>query len=129
MHGIDKLVRALIVPIALTLLIISAFPIEAEVASEGTFEATWSLEGSRESIEIEGEPISAYVLTGEVFVRRSDGLLGKFASVCTGVSDDKTGGAGRCTWTDADGDDVLLLFTGKIIGTMGTTRESEGTMY
>ncbi len=107
-------------------LAVIAVPVDAEVAREGTFDATWSLEGSRESIEIEGQPISAYVLTGEVKVRRSDGLSSRFESTCTGVSDDKTGGAARCTWTDDKGDQVLLLFTGRIIGSMGTTREADG---
>ncbi len=112
---------------ALSGLIFLAAPVaRGEVANEGTFEATWSLEGSRESIELQGQKVSAYVMTGEVKVKRSDGLSTEFESICSGVSDDKTGGAGRCTWTDGDGDDVYLLFTGKVVGPMGTTREAEG---
>lgn len=126
MIGFEITRRRFTVPVVLTLILLAAPATHAEVAQEGTFEATWSLEGTRESIELQGQKVAAYVLTGEVKVRRSDGLSAEFESTCTGVSDEKTGGAGRCTWTDGEGDEIYLLFTGKIIGPMGTSRETEG---
>jgi hypothetical protein len=116
--------RTVIATIAL--LFVLVVPVSAEVADEGTFEATWSLDGSRQSIELDGKPMAAYRMTGPVKVRRSDGLATEFDSVCAGVSDEKTGGMARCTWTDENGDEVFLELTGKIVGSMGTSRETEG---
>lgn len=115
------------VAVATTLLFATAgLSAASEVADEGTFEATWSLDGSRQAIELDGEPMAAYRMTGPVKVRKSDGLATEFASVCAGVSNEKTGGMARCTWTDDQGDEIYLELTGKILGPMGTSRESEG---
>lgn len=111
---------------AAALLTVGAAVVRAEVAKEGTFEATWSLEGTRRPVELEGKAVAAYRLSGEVKIRRSDGLSSEFESACAGVSDEQTGGMARCTWTDGDGDEVYLLFVGKIVGPMGTVREAEG---
>ena len=99
-----------------------------EVARQGTFQANWKLDGTTESVELDGKLMSVYRLGGPVDVRRSDGLAAEFESACSGVSDEKTGGMARCTWTDGDGDVIFLRFTGRIIGSTGTTREAEGTI-
>ena len=100
----------------------------SEVAREGTFSANWELNGSTESVELDGKSMSVYRLGGTVDIRRSDGLSTEFESTCSGVSDEETGGMARCTWTDGDGDAIFLRFTGRIIGSMGNTREAEGTI-
>lgn len=126
MADFEQRVQRCVVVMATALLSVTGPVASAEVASEGTFEATWSLDGSRQAIELDGEPMAAYRMTGPVKVRRSDGLATEFASVCAGVSDEKTGGMARCTWTDENGDEVFFELTGKIVGTMGTARETEG---
>lgn len=97
-----------------------------EVADEGTFEANWSLEGTQESVVLAGKSVAAYRLTGKVKVRVSDGLATEFASICAGISDQETGGMARCIWTDGEGAEIYLQLTGKIIGSMGTSRETQG---
>ena len=110
--------------LAIVLAIISVAP--AQAADDGTFEATWSLEGTRESVVLGGKSVAAYRLTGPVKIRTGEGMAREFSTVCTGVSNEETGGMARCTWTDDEGGEIFLELTGKIIGTMGTSRETQG---
>ena len=63
---------------ALTSMVLIAPSAGAEVAREGTFEANWSLEGTREEVEVAGKKMAAYRMTGEVTVHKSDGLSSEF---------------------------------------------------
>ena len=99
----------------------------SELAKEGTFEGNWDVEGSTESMEMDDGQISIYRVTGPVEITNSSsGLAREFQSRCVGVSDEETGGIGRCVWVDTAGESLFLELSGEIIGPMGTTREAVG---
>ncbi len=119
------LALALLVPAAAT---------AADGARHGSFEANWNLAGGKRIVEVDGELVSTYRLTGKVTVERTDvegegsELSREFDSYCIGVSDEKTGGIARCEWVDEDDDSMVLDFVGKIVGPMGTSREASGAI-
>ncbi len=99
----------------------------SELAKEGTFEGNWDVEGTTESMEIDDGQISIYRVEGPVKITNSSsGLAREFSSRCVGVSDEETGGIGRCVWVDSAGESLFLELSGEIIGPMGTTREAVG---
>jgi len=99
----------------------------SELAKEGTFEGNWDVEGTTESMEIDDGQISIYRVEGPVEITNSSsGLAREFSSRCVGVSDEETGGIGRCVWVDSAGESLFLELSGEIIGPMGTTREAVG---
>lgn len=118
--------------IGLSVLILAIFGLAApgaaeELAKAGTFEGNWDVEGTTESLEMDGGRVSIYRVQGPVKITNSSsGLAREFQSRCVGVSDEETGGIGRCVWEDAEGDGLFLELSGEIIGPMGTTREAVG---
>jgi len=106
-----------------------AAPSRAQVAAEGTFEGNWDLSGYAETVAMDDGEISVMKLEGPVRITSAaSGLAREFDSVCAGVSDKKTGGIGRCVWTDGDGDTLLVELSGSIIGPAGTSREALGVV-
>jgi hypothetical protein len=98
-----------------------------ELAKEGSFEGNWNLEGTAETVEMEGKEVSVYRVEGPVKITNSSsGMKRHFHSRCVGVSDEKTGGVGRCIWEDEDGEGLFLQLAGTIVGSTGTSRESDG---
>lgn len=121
--------RKSIGPAALVLAMLApAAPGAAEdLAKEGTFEGNWDVDGTTESLEMDGGKVSIYRVEGSVKITNSSsGMAREFQSRCVGVSDEETGGIGRCVWTDADGDGLFLELSGEIIGPAGTTRDAVG---
>ena len=100
-----------------------------ELAKEGTFEGNWDVEGTTESLEMDEGQISVYRIEGSVKITNSSsGLAREFQARCVGVSDEETGGIGRCVWMDADGDGLFLELSGEIVGPAGTTRDAVGVV-
>ncbi len=93
---------------------------------EGTFAGSWQLEGEAKKVAADGEEVFLFRADGPVRLTTSTGMQREFASECVGTSDNETGGVGRCVWTDADGDRLVLSMAGEIIGPAGTFRESRG---
>ena len=118
--------------LVLTIAAISAHsvPVLAEdLAKEGTFEGNWDVDGTTESLEMDGGKLSIYRVEGSVEITNSSsGMAREFQSRCVGVSDEETGGIGRCVWTDADGDGLFLELSGEIVGPAGTARDAVGVV-
>jgi hypothetical protein len=93
---------------------------------EGTFEGTWNVQGTIEPVRMGAVTMTVARVEGKVSLRSGDGLAREFSAVCNMVSDEATGGVGRCTWTDAAGDALVLEMSGEIIGPAGTSREGKG---
>lgn len=80
-----------------------------ELAREGSFEGNWDVEGTTETLEMDGVRVAVYRVEGPVKITNSSsGLAREFESSCVGVSDEETGGIGRCVWADADGEGLFL---------------------
>ncbi len=122
-------VRASIVSVLFSLAIIlgGLAPVAAqELAKEGTFSGTWSLEGKVKSLEEDGDVLIVFDYEGKLVLEAATGGLRRaFDTECVGVSDE-TGGLGRCAWRDEDGDVLILQVVGEVIGPAGTLRESAG---
>jgi hypothetical protein len=75
---------------------------------EGSFQAQWSVEGSRELLEL-GPSRSASIFrhSGTVTVVRSDGLVGNALSKCIGMGDSSEGDVSRCVWIDSRGERIF----------------------
>lgn len=99
-----------------------------EPPREGTFEGDWALSGTARPVEVGSATVVLSRLEGPVTLRSAGGLARKFDAVCNSVSDQKTGGVGRCTWTDEAGDTLLLELSGTILGPAGTVREARGSV-
>ena len=113
----------------LALALLGAGAVQAAEAApkEGTFEGSMDVAGTTQAVQMGGVTVSLARITGKVKLRTADGLAAReFDAVCNVVSDQKTGGVGRCTWTDANGDTLLLELSGSIIGPAGTSREAVG---
>ena len=129
MPDFQKNIQNLIIAAVLVVTaIVLPFPVRADdLAREGTFEGHWKVEGTTESLEMDGGKVSIYRVEGPVKITNSSsGIAREFQSSCVGVSDEETGGIGRCVWTDADGDGLFLELSGEIIGPAGTTRDALG---
>jgi len=129
MPDFQKNIQNLIIAAVLVVTaIVLPFPVRADdLAREGTFEGHWKVEGTTESLEMDGGKVSIYRVEGSVKITNSaSGMAREFQSRCVGVSDEETGGIGRCVWTDADGDGLFLELSGEIIGPAGTTRDALG---
>lgn len=98
------------------------------VERQGTFDGNWQLVGEAKTVETGGESVILLRASGPVSVTGSGGMKTSFTSECVGASDGETGGAGRCVWTDEDGDQLFLSLAGEIIGPAGTFRETRGSV-
>ena len=128
----DSNIRKLIGPAVLVLTIAGLFAhgapsLAEELAKEGTFEGNWEVEGTTESLEMDDGKVSVYRVEGPAKITNADtGMAREFQTRCVGVSDEETGGIGRCAWTDSDGDGLFLELSGEIVGPAGTTRDAVG---
>ena len=93
---------------------------------EGSFEGNWAVKGNVQQVVVHGARVTLARVEGKVTLRSGAGLAREFDALCNSVSDEKTGGVARCTWTDAAGDTLVLELSGSIIGPAGTVREAEG---
>lgn len=117
----------LVVLMAAWTLVVSSPSRADDLAREGTFEGNWDVEGTTESLEMDGVRVAVYRVEGPVKITNSSsGMAREFQSSCVGVSDEETGGIGRCVWADADGEGLFLELSGEIVGPAGTTREAVG---
>lgn len=97
-----------------------------EVADQGTFSGTWTLEGKVKVVEEEGMALTVFDYEGKLVLEAATGGLRRaFDTECVGVSDE-SGGLGRCAWKDEEGDVIILQVVGAVIGPAGTLRESAG---
>ncbi|MDH3745964.1 MAG: hypothetical protein OES47_12760 [Acidobacteriota bacterium] len=124
-HQSRKLIRLLGI---LLLTVFAPAPGQAgELVKEGSFEGDWAVEGTSQSVEMEGARVSVYQLEGPANVTNADtGMAREFQTRCVGVSDEKTGGVGRCIWADEDDDQLFMEMGGTIAGPDGKTREALG---
>src|SRR3954452_9954680 len=97
-----------------------------KLPSEGTFSGSWHLAGKVEPTKVGDVTVTVAHVQGKVTLESPGGLAREFDGVCNAVSDKKTGGTGRCVWTDAKGDEVVLAVEGSILGSAGTVREAKG---
>ncbi len=120
--------KAFLAVVLVTVAFVVSAPAGAEdFAKEGTFEGHWKVEGTTESLEMDGAKVSVYRVEGPVKITNSSsGMAREFQSSCVGVSDEETGGLGRCVWADGDGDGLFLELSGEIVGPAGTTRDAVG---
>jgi hypothetical protein len=93
---------------------------------EGTFEGTWHASGTVQKVPMRGATVTLARLDGQIELQSGDGLARQFEAVCNSVTDPKTGGAGRCVWTDASGDTIQFEVSGAPLGSAGTVREANG---
>lgn len=129
MSHFHRTTRKLIAPtgFALVLALFGSPVFAEELAKDGTFEGDWNVEGSAESVEVEGARVSIYRVEGPAKITNADsGMKREFKTRCVGVSDEEAGGVGRCVWADEDGDGLFLELSGEIVGPAGTTREAVG---
>lgn len=97
-----------------------------KLPNEGTFSGSWHLEGKVEPTKVGDATVNVAHVQGKVTLESAGGLSREFDGVCNAVSDKKTGGTGRCVWTDAKGDEVVIGIEGSILGSAGTVREAKG---
>ena len=112
-----------------------------EIAKEGQFDGTWTISGDTYSMEFgdDADTVTIYRFTGPVLVRTQTGFAPSLESECLGFSAPKTGGVGRCTLTDPEGDRIfcelsaamtpgVLNVGGTIVSGTGKYRGMSGTM-
>jgi len=99
------------------------------------FQGTWSAAGERHTLHLGPDrQASVASLTGSLLLSGERGLGVGFRARAVVFSDTKTGGVGRCVWTDDRGDEVFSEITGgpvaeghRIVGTIvGGTGRYEG---
>ena len=112
-----------------------------EIAKEGQFDGTWTIAGDTYSMEFgdDADTVTIYRFTGPVLVRTQTGFAPSLDSECLGFSAPKTGGVGRCTLTDPEGDRIfcelsaamtpgVLNVGGTIVSGTGKYRGMSGTL-
>ena len=101
------------------------------------FQGTWSAAGERHTLHLGPDrQASVASLTGSLLLTGERGLGVGFRARAVVFSDSKTGGVGRCVWTDDRGDEVFSEIAGgpvaggnQILGTIvgGTGRYAGAT--
>lgn len=82
--------------------------VSSSPASHGSFEAQWSVKGTREELSFGSVGSQAiFKHQGRLTVLRSNGLVGSAFSSCIGLSDTRTGSSGRCVWVTDGGDEIF----------------------
>lgn len=86
----------------------------AAAEAERHFEGTWSAEGRRQAIPIEGGAAAVVVqLSGAVVLTSGEGLSRGFRGEVIGFDDGQGRSVGRCVWTDEKGDRLFSRLTGE----------------
>jgi|SoiMethySBSTD1v2_1073268.scaffolds.fasta_scaffold19604_2 hypothetical protein len=112
-----------------------------EITREGQFDGTWTVSGETYSMEFgdDADTVTIYRFTGPVLVRTQNGFAPSLDSECLGFSAPRTGGVGRCTLTDPEGDRIfcelsaamtpgVLNVGGTIVSGTGKYRGMGGTL-
>lgn len=111
-----------------------------EIAREGQFDGTWTVSADTWSMEFGDDgTVTISRFTGPVLVRTPTGFAPSLDSECLGFSAPRTGGVGRCTLTDPEGDRIfcelgasvdtgVLNFGGSIVAGTGKYRGMTGTL-
>ena len=112
-----------------------------EIAREGQFDGTWTVSADTWSMEFgdDGGAVTIFRFTGPVLVRIPTGFAPSLDSECLGFTAPRTGGVGRCTLTDPEGDRIfcelsaavdpgVLNVGGSIVAGTGKYRGMTGTL-
>ncbi len=82
-----------------------------------TFEGDWSASGERHTLHLgPGHWASVFNLTGSLLLKGEKGMGAGFQGRVIVLSDNVTGGIGRCVWTDEHGDQVFSEIKGESVG-------------
>ena len=96
-----------------------------ELQQSGEFQGNWTAIGTVQTLDL-GESRSASILRlqGTIVTQSSHGLTRALQSDCVGLNlkEERTTGAGRCVWTDSDGDRVFSEINGALSGTDAKVR-------
>jgi hypothetical protein len=85
-----------------------------------TFKGTLSASGSRHTLRLGPEHKASIVsLSGSLLLTGQRGLGVGFRAEVIALSDSRSGGQGRCVWTDERGDQVFSDIAGAPVGTGG----------
>ena len=124
---LTKTTRSIILlPAVLLVSMSAALLLAQEVAKEGSFTGSWSVSGTSKSVDMDGGSAQLMEVKGPVQLRSQGGLAREFDAECVAVRREGLGSIGRCSWTDADGDQIFIEIAGTIVGPAGTARDSEG---
>lgn len=99
---------------------LSATDAEPPAAPPGwrAIEGTWSASGQRQAVAIEGGSEAAIVeVSGPILLATGPGLSRGFQGQAVGFDDGQGLVAGRCVWTDENGDRVFSRVKGEPLGT------------
>ena len=111
-----------------------------EIARGGQFDGTWTVSADTWSMEFGDDgTVTISRFTGPVLVRTSTGFAPSLDSECLSFSAPRTGGVGRCTLTDPEGDRIfcelsaavdpgVLNVGGSIVAGTGKYRGMTGTL-
>ena len=89
MSHFHRTTRKMIAPtgFALVLALLGSSVFAEELAKEGSFEGDWNVEGSTESVDVDGARVSIYRVEGTARVTNADsGMKREFKTRCVGVS-------------------------------------------
>ena len=118
--------RVLAVAVQALLVLGASLTLGQEIPRQGTFSGNWRLEGTTIKVTVDGTETAVYHLEGPVTIRSGSNLPREFQSTCVGASDQTSGGAARCRWTDGEGDVLVVELSSRILGYTGTVRTANG---